>query len=494
MFEAGERAAKAGDNLRALLFYAQAAKLDPANMTYTQRKAALQASALAQAAQLGLDPRGAGEPPAGGAASDPEKAAQPAPTLLPAPGRRSFDLKAPAQTLFEQVAGAFGIQVIFDAEYVLPPSPVTFRITDAAGPEALRALETATDSFLAPLSSRLAMVARDTAQKRTEFTPVILVAVPIPERLTIQEAQEISTAVQQTLEIKRITLDPGKRLVFFRDVQPNAQAARLMFTALSRTLAQVEIGVEFISVGRTSTLSYGLSLPTSASIVDFGKTLGNMVKQPGTYYAFGGGASLLGLGIANAAAFATLSKTSAETLLRAEIVALDGQAASLLVGNRYPVITGNFTGITGGLAQNPGLSSAIRFEDLGLSLKITPVVHDDSEVTLDVDAQFKTLGNHSANGIPEIASRQYQGKVRLKEGEWGVIAGLVSATDSETPTGIAGLSSLPGIGKLFTHQIHEKDLSETLIVLKPRLVASPPWETVTRPLWTGTESRPLTPF
>ena len=72
--------------------------------------------------------------------------------------------------------------------------------------------------------------------------------------------------------------------------------------------------------------------------------------------------------------------------------------------------------------------------------------------------------------------------------------GLVTTADSETPTGIAGLSSLPGIGKLFTHQLHEKDRSETLIVLKPHLVALPPWETVTPPLWTGTESRPLTPF
>ena len=75
-----------------------------------------------------------------------------------------------------------------------------------------------------------------------------------------------------------------------------------------------------------------------------------------------------------------------------------------------------------------------------------------------------------------------------------MIAGLVSTLDSETPTGIAGLSSLPGIGRLFTHQTHEKDLSETWIVLKPRLLALPPWETVTPPLWTGTETRPLTAF
>ena len=111
-----------------------------------------------------------------------------------------------------------------------------------------------------------------------------------------------------------------------------------------------------------------------------------------------------------------------------------------------------------------------------------------------VDAEFKTLGSGSVNGIPVISNQQYQGKVRLKEGEWAVIAGLVTTNDSETPTGIAGLSSIPVFGHLFTHQTHEKDRSETLIVLKPHLVALPPWERATPAMWTGTETRPLTPF
>jgi type II secretory pathway component GspD/PulD (secretin) len=116
------------------------------------------------------------------------------------------------------------------------------------------------------------------------------------------------------------------------------------------------------------------------------------------------------------------------------------------------------------------------------------------EVTLDVDAQFKTLGSSSSNGIPVIDSRQYQGKVRLKNGEWAVVAGLVNTMDAETPTGIPGLSSLPLIGGLFTHHTHEQDRSETLLVLKPHLVSLPPWENATPALWTGTETRPVSPF
>jgi general secretion pathway protein D len=504
MFAAGEKAARAGDSLQAYLWYSRAAQMDPGNSLYARRRAALQATpSLSQPAQSA--PSQAMDPAietvesqlkAEGVAEGVELAAAPPPALAPAPGKQSFDLKGPAQTLFEKVAGAYGIQLVFDAAYVLPSASVPFRIDDASAAEALRALEAATDSFLIPLGEHLAMVARDNAQKRTELMPVMAVAAPIPERLSVQEAQEISTAVQQTLEIRRISIDAVKRIVYFRDTVPKAVAARQMFANLSRGRAQIEVDVEFVSVGRTSTLSYGLALPTAASIIDFGKAFHNApaATVSGGFFTFGGGSTLLGLGIANAAAFATLSKSSIETLLRSQIVALDGQASTLHVGDRYPLITGNFSGASAAQVQTQSLSPSIRFEDLGLVLKITPTVHEGMEVTLDLEAQFKVLGSGSFNGIPVIQSRQYQGKVRLKDGEWAVVAGLVSTGDSETPTGVLGLSDLPWIGGLFTHHTHQRERSETLLVLKPHLVSLPPWEYLTPALWTGTETRPVTPF
>ena len=425
-----------------------------------------------------------------------ELAAAAPPTLTPAPGRFSFDLKGSAQALFEKVAGAYGIQVVFDGAYAPPAASVTFRTADATASEALRALEAATDSFLVPLGGRLILVARDNAQKRTELMPVMAVAVPIPERLSAQEAQELATAVQQTIEIRRISLDAAKRVVYFRDTVPKVLAARQMFSNLSRGRAQIEIDLEFVSVGRSSTLSYGLALPTAASIVDFGRAFHSMPSAAlsGGFFTFGGGATLLGVGIANATAFATLSKSSAQTLLSSQMVALDGQAATLHVGDHYPVVSGSFSGASAAQDQTQTLAPSVNFEDLGLVLKVTPTVHENMEVTLDLDAQFKTLGSGSFNGIPVIDSRQYQGKVRLTDGEWAVVAGLVSTTDSETPTGVAGLSSLPWIGGLFTRHTQEHGRSEILLVLKPHLVSLPPWEEVTPPLWVGTDTRPPTQF
>jgi len=500
LFGAGEKAARAGDSLRAYLLYSQAARLEPGNALYARRQAALRgAAALSRPAVLAPDPAietVAAQLQTEGIVENGVLAAEPPPVLEPTPGRHTFDLKETAQVLFEKVAGAYGIQVALDAGYTPLSAPITFRIADATAADALRALEAATDSFLVPLNAHSIMVARDNPQKRTELMPVMALAAPIPERLSVQEAQEISTAVQQTLEIRRISLDPAKRVVYFRDIVPKVLAAREMFADLSRGRAQIEVDVELVSVGKTSNLSYGLSLPqVPIAIVPLTKSFQNVLPAAlgGSFFTFGGGATLMGLGIVNSTFFATLSNSRSDTLLSSQIVALDGQAATLHVGDRYPIITSSFSG-TAGTAVATAFAPTTQFVDLGLVLKITPTIHQNMEVTLDVDAEFKALGSGTFDGIPVIDSRQYQGKVRLKDGEWAVVAGMLSTTDAETPTGIAWLSDLPWIGGLFTHHVHARDRNETLVVLKPHLVSLPPWEYITPTLWTGTETRPASPF
>jgi hypothetical protein len=500
LFSAGQKAAHAGDSLKAYLLYSQAAQLEPGNALYARMQSALRfAAPLSRPAVVAPDPAietVAAQLQAAGIVESGVAAAEPPPVLEPAPGRHGFDLKETAQALFEKVAGAYGIQVVLDAGYAPIPGQIRFQITDATAAEALRAVEAATDSFLVPVSAHSILVARDTPQKRAELMPVMALAAPIPERLTVQEAQEILTGVQQTLEIRRISLDPVKRVVYFRDIVPKALAAQEMFADLSRGRAQIEVDVELVSVSSTSNLSYGLSLPqTPAAIIPLTRSFQNAAAAVtgGAFFTFGGGATLMGLGIVNSTFFATLSDSKSATLLRSQIVALDGQAATLHVGDRYPIITSSFSG-GGATSQSAAFAPTTQFVDLGLVLKITPTVHADMEVTLDVDAAFKALGSGSFNGNPVIDSRQYQGKVRLQDGEWAVVAGMLTTTDAETPTGIAGLSDVPWIGGLFTHHVHERDRSETLIVLKPHLVSLPPWEYVTPTLWTGTETRPASPF
>jgi len=503
-FKAAEQAARSGDRFKAYVLYAQAAQLDPANSLYSQRTLGLQNSPALQAeTQLAPDPAETSAQPAPElpTASDLREAELP-PQLKPKAGTQNFNLKGDARIVLEGAGAALGVEMIFDPAYQPLPS-VTFQAQDATFDDTLRLLERVTDSFFVPLNEKTALVVRDTPPNRAQYTPMMAVEALIPERLSVQEAQELMTAIQQIMEVRRISLDPTRRVAIFRDSVSKAMAARALFQQLSRSRAQVALDVEIVSVSKTSSLSYGLSLPTSAPFVDFGKSLFGFMLTPTSFAGFtkyallGGGPLPLGVGVADAAIFGTLSKASSQTLLAVHMVAVDGQAASFHVGDRYPVVSSTFSGLTPTTTVSPTLAPIVNYVDLGIELKMTPLVHEDGEVTLDLDAAFRTLGAQSDSGVPGapvIDNRQYQGKVRLRSGEWAVVAGLVYVNDTETTTGIAGLSEIPIVGRLFSHQTPTSQTADVLVVLKPHLVSEPPWEDVSKPMWTGTEGRPLSTF
>jgi Flp pilus assembly secretin CpaC len=90
-----------------------------------------------------------------------------------------------------------------------------------------------------------------------------------------------------------------------------------------------------------------------------------------------------------------------------------------------------------------------------------------------------------------ISTRKFQGKVRLRNNEWAVVAGMVSEVESKAITGLAGLSTLPIIGPALRRNTTSREESNVLVVLKPRLTSLPPSESAPRTLWIGTETRPL---
>jgi Flp pilus assembly secretin CpaC len=113
---------------------------------------------------------------------------------------------------------------------------------------------------------------------------------------------------------------------------------------------------------------------------------------------------------------------------------------------------------------------------------------------LELEAEFKLLAGESVNGIPLLSNRRVASKVRLRQGEWAAVAGLMSASEARTIRGVAGLARLPALGLLFRQQQIARDSDEVLILLKPRIVALPPSEQATATIWVGSEGRPKAPL
>jgi len=87
-----------------------------------------------------------------------------------------------------------------------------------------------------------------------------------------------------------------------------------------------------------------------------------------------------------------------------------------------------------------------------------------------------------------IANRKLKSQVRLASGEYAVIAGLLTASEARTVSGLAGISSLPLLGPLLRKNTREDNANEAIIVLRPRVIHLPGSELPTRSFWTGSET------
>jgi general secretion pathway protein D len=406
------------------------------------------------------------------------------------PERRSFDLKGTAEEVYEEIAKAFGLEAVYDGDFKADSKTVRVQIEQVDFREALRIAGAATSTFIVPVSDGLFMVAEDTQQKRQELEHNMAVVVPLPESVDVQEAQELARAVQQVMEIQKLVVDSTRRMVLIRDRVSKVRPAEALFRQLSQARPEVTVEVEFLEVTDKSTLSYGVDWPKTFSISFLGMIgMAGLIPITGPFSL-----NLWGLSLGDAQLVAAMTRNSTRSLKRATLRSVSGQPATLHVGDRYPIQSNAYIGGTPSQTERGQAFSPppqITFEDLGVVIKVTPYVHGEDEVSIELEAEFKVLAGEALNGLPVLANRNFQATTRMKTSQWALMSGLVRSAQTKNITGIAGLADVPYLGKLFSITSKEKEDSRVLMVIKPTIVRKPAAVDIP-PLWTGTETRPIT--
>jgi hypothetical protein len=114
------------------------------------------------------------------------------------------------------------------------------------------------------------------------------------------------------------------------------------------------------------------------------------------------------------------------------------------------------------------------YEDLGLKVKATPRLHDDNEVTLQLQFDIKNLTGSSINGIPILSNRNIEQTIRLRENETSVLSGILQTSAIRSTSGLPWISTPPGIGLLTGEDTANIQQSELLILVTPRALHLPP--------------------
>ena len=488
------KAQNAGLVVRAWMLYSEAARLDPANAAYRAERDALapfarmlaQAGVQTEESPLSeLSKAAVNEPAEKSAFEYPAlgelerlSSLRPPPELKPRDERHSFETRGDEKTLFHRVANAYGVNVVFDVA-LAPKSNLSFGISSVSFREAMEALTLVTNTFLFAVGDHTIFVARDDKQKRDQFEPEVVLSVPLPDSIDAKELNDATAAVKGVLESQRILLNGATRSVIIHDRFSRAMVARGLFEALIRPKSQVSVDFQLLSLDETVSLQYGLGLPTSYPVITLGSLahFQNLVSAPSgftQFLTFGGGLTTFGLGITSATVFATSSRSWTREIYEAKVLAADGQPATLNVGEKYPIASALSTAPASAfpsVASTPVAQTTQ--QDLGVKLKVTPHVIEDGDISLDIEAEYNSLGSVTLNSVPSIDERVFKGSVRLLPGEWAVVAGLDAITRTISRTGIPGIADIPWLRHVTAQNTRSSENSRLLIVLKPHLTRLP---------------------
>ena len=502
----GRRAAKAekaGRLADAILLYNQAAARNPGNRKYAAQSRSLTEQALRQSAPpaVAAPPSTSGPAPEPGGtipAADLREAQRflPPPELSLRRGPYAFSLRGSPREVIERTGRQLGIAIQFDDEFPSDAPPIRFAVSAATGAEVLEVLAAATGAFFVPLQPKRLLAAKDSEQKRQDLEPMVAVVLSLPEPVSVQEVQELARAVQQTMELQKFAVDNSQRLVLMRDRISKVRPAQQIFEQMMGARPAVAIEVEVYEMRRNRSLNAGTRMPSSTDIFAVAENPATGVDKRLPAIPLSSARIVeprLAITLGDAALVANLLKTAGSQVQRSEVRTMHGMPAQFAVGERYPILTAGFFG--GEVESNEFRPPpTFQFENLGLTLKATPYTHGLGETTVELEAEFKLLAGPQINGIPILTNRKFASTVRLLNGEWALISGVGSASRTLTKAGPAGLSRVPLIGKLFRRNTVELDESETVVLLRPRLLGLPPSEAWTREIRLGSETYPRIPL
>ncbi len=532
-FEAGQRHVDLGQKLRlegklqeALQEFQKALVADPSSAIAIQEVRRVQ-GIINGAPRTGLKPEERGLTPAELARRESDDRVS---SMLEPPELKPMNAviptlkmnNQPPRVLYETVGKLAGANVVFDSQYTPPARNFNVDLSNASASQAFDYLAMLTHTFWKAISANTIFVTEDNVTKRRDYEDDIVKVFYVTNATSVQEFQEIATAVRTVAEIRRVFTYNAQRAMIVRDTVDKVALAEKLVHDLDKPKSEVVVDVMVMEANseRTRDLAAtiasagvaglnvpiffngtGTSPPATTTPAANGTTPAVTTTPPTTGTNF---IPLSRLARLSTNQFSTtlpggllealLTDSRTRVLNNPQVRASDGQKVTLKIGNRIPYATGSFGSTIGGVGAgvSPLVSTQFNYADVGVSVDMTPQVHSADEVTLHLEVTVSSVQQYiSIGGIsqPVIGQRTNTADIRLREGEVYILGGLSQTQDSNNISGIPGLVNIPVLGKIFFGSDHtDKTRGELLIVLVPHIVRTPDYTAENlRGIYAGTD-------
>ncbi|MDF1677290.1 MAG: secretin N-terminal domain-containing protein [Legionellaceae bacterium] len=168
--------------------------------------------------------------------------------------------------------------------------------------------------------------------------------------------------------------------------------------------------------------------------------------------------------------YALARQRKANILSTPSVVVLDNRQAKILVGKQVSVATSSYPNNAGGTTTASPFTTFDRM-NVALHLYVRPQITRGQGIQMQIDQGLDTLdplaSSGDANTIPTFNISAIVTSVHVDSGDVVVLGGLIQDNLASDNLGVPILGDIPGIGRLFQHNITNREKKVLMVFIRP---------------------------
>jgi len=270
-----------------------------------------------------------------------------------------------------------------------------------------------------------------------------------------------------TPERGKVTVDSRNNQIIITDVADTIWQAKEIVNRIDRVTPQVIIEARITEVSTDISNELGFDWTAGAGPVFNDSLDGNFAGDMAMNFPAAGATSSVGFTfdkiigtpmVLNARLNALESTGEGKIISSPKIVTLDNKKAKIKQGLEYPYLERDDTG-----------GSSVSFKDIDLLLEVTPHVTPDNRVSLQIKITKNDIDTIT-DGVPSLSTNEAETELLVNDGDTIVIGGIMKTRKTLVTAGFPWLSRIPVLGWFFKNKTDNKENSELLIFITPKIV------------------------
>ena len=393
----------------------------------------------------------------------------------------SFRNDVSLRSIFQTLGRVAGVNFLYDDTF--RDTNLAIDLTGKDLQQAVNFLCVASKNFSRVIDERTVIIVPDNVQKRMQYELNAIKTFYLSNIDASDVQMRLTQMVKTMYKVPAIQVDKNLNSLTIRDTPQAVALAEKLLRSWDKPKGQVLIDIEIMEVNRIREKNLGIDLSSGALALQFNPgTLNEDGYFPIRGTNFGDLANYQ-MTVPSALASILAADSDTKIIAQTKMPGLGGEKMEYIVGQKVPIVNSSFAAIAaGGLQTQPIVNYTL--QDIGITIKMTPRIHLEKEVTLEIELTISSIAGEGVAGIPIISNREIKNVVRLKSGETNLLAGLLRDEERLSVGGITGLKDIPLLGHLFGTTKKQIEQTDVVVTITPHIVRSIEIsEEDAKPLW-----------